>query len=38
MTAGAMELALSGKVKTALIMAIIALVFFIGVFIRHWSW
>ncbi len=33
-----MELALSAKVKTALIAATIALVFYIGVFIRHWLW
>jgi hypothetical protein len=38
MTAGTMELALSGKVKTALIAAAIAVVFYIGVFIRHWQW
>jgi len=33
-----MELALSGKAKTALILASIALAFFIGVIIRHWLW
>lgn len=38
MAAGAMEPALSGKTKTALIMFSIAIAFFIGVFIRHWLW
>jgi len=33
-----MESALNTKVKTALILAAIALVFFIGVIIRHWLW
>ena len=28
----------SGRRKTALILASIALVFFISVFIRHWLW
>jgi hypothetical protein len=32
------EQALSGKVKTALIMASIAVAFFIGVIVRHWPW
>ncbi|MCW5604912.1 MAG: cytochrome oxidase small assembly protein [Burkholderiales bacterium] len=31
-----MEEAMSKKVKTALILALIALAFFIGVFVRHW--
>ena len=29
---------MSGKLKTALILASVALVFFIGVIIRHWLW
>jgi hypothetical protein len=33
-----MELAMSSKAKTALILASIALAFFIGVIIRHWVW
>lgn len=33
-----MERALSTKVKTALIMASIAVAFFIGVIVRHWLW
>jgi hypothetical protein len=28
----------SGRLKTALILASIALAFFISVFIRHWLW
>jgi hypothetical protein len=32
-----MESAVNGKLRTALILASIALAFFIGVFIRHWS-
>ena len=28
----------SGKLKTALFFAFIALAFFIGVIIRHWLW
>ncbi|MBX9810133.1 MAG: cytochrome oxidase small assembly protein [Burkholderiales bacterium] len=31
-------MAMSGKLKTALILASVALVFFIGVIIRHWLW
>jgi len=33
-----MELTLSPKVKTVLVLASIALAFFIGVILRHWSW
>jgi len=33
-----MEQAVSNRVKTALVMASIALAFFIGVIIRHWLW
>jgi hypothetical protein len=33
-----MELVMSSKAKTALILAAIALAFFIGVIIRHWVW
>ena len=33
-----MQTAMSSNVKTALILASIALVFFIGVVIRHWIW
>ena len=33
-----MELALSRKLKTALILGSIALAFFLGVIIRHWLW
>jgi hypothetical protein len=33
-----MGLALTSKAKTALILASIALAFFIGVIIRHWLW
>ena len=29
---------MSSNVKTALILASIALIFFIGVVIRHWLW
>lgn len=29
---------MSGKLKTALVLASVALVFFIGVIIRHWLW
>lgn len=29
---------MSSNVKTALILAFIALVFFIGVMVRHWQW
>jgi hypothetical protein len=36
--AGAMELVLSPKIKTVLVLVSIALAFFIGVIIRHWSW
>jgi hypothetical protein len=32
------ELALTGKAKTAAIMATIAAAFFIGVVVRHWLW
>ena len=28
----------SGKLRTALLLAFIALVFFLGVIIRHWLW
>jgi hypothetical protein len=34
----AMETAVSGKVKTALVLVSIALAFFIGVIVRHWLW
>ena len=30
--------ALSSNAKTALVLASIALAFFIGVMIRHWQW
>ncbi|HSC93561.1 MAG TPA: cytochrome oxidase small assembly protein [Burkholderiales bacterium] len=30
--------AMSSKAKTALILATIALAFFIGVVVRHWIW
>jgi hypothetical protein len=33
-----MAVAMSGKAKTALILASIAAAFFIGVVIRHWVW
>ena len=33
-----MRAAMSSNVKTALILASIALAFFIGVVIRHWIW
>ena len=33
-----METSLDSKVRTALILASIALAFFIGVVIRHWLW
>ncbi len=33
-----MQAAMSNNVKTALILASVALVFFIGVMIRHWQW
>lgn len=33
-----MEAAVSAKTKTVLILASIALAFFIGVILRHWSW
>lgn len=33
-----MELAMSPKIKTLLILVSIALAFFIGVILRHWSW
>jgi hypothetical protein len=33
-----MEASLSGKARTALILVSIALVFFLGVIIRHWLW
>jgi hypothetical protein len=36
MLAGGMELPLDAKVKTALVLAAIALVFFIGAIVRHW--
>jgi hypothetical protein len=29
---------MSGNIKTALILASIALVFFAGVVVRHWLW
>jgi hypothetical protein len=32
------ERAQAGKFRTALILASIALAFFIGVIIRHWPW
>jgi hypothetical protein len=32
------EAGLSSKVKTALILASVALAFFLGVIIRHWLW
>jgi hypothetical protein len=38
MAAGAMEPALDAKVKTALILAAIALAFFTGAIVRHWVW
>jgi hypothetical protein len=33
-----MDAIMSSKVKTALVLATIALAFFIGVVIRHWIW
>jgi hypothetical protein len=33
-----MHAAMSPNVKTALILASIALAFFIGVMVRHWQW
>jgi hypothetical protein len=33
-----MHTALSSNTKTALVLASIALAFFIGVMIRHWQW
>lgn len=33
-----MELALRSNIKTALILATIALAFFVGVIVRHWLW
>jgi hypothetical protein len=33
-----MPSALSSNAKTALVLASIALTFFIGVMIRHWQW
>jgi len=36
--AGAIEMAVSPKVRTALILGAVALVFFIGVIVRHWLW
>jgi len=33
-----METVVSSKVKTALILATVALAFFIGVIVRHWLW
>lgn len=36
--AGATEMAVSPKARTALILAAVALVFFIGVVVRHWLW
>jgi len=33
-----MDSILNGKVKTALILASIALAFFVGVIVRHWLW
>ena len=38
MLAGGMEPALDAKVKTALILASVALAFFIGAIVRHWLW
>ena len=34
----AMHGTMNGNVKTALVLATVALVFFIGVMIRHWIW
>jgi hypothetical protein len=33
-----MGVAVSSKDKTALILAAVALAFFIGVIVRHWLW
>jgi hypothetical protein len=33
-----MELTLSSRLKTGLILASIALAFFIGIIIRYWLW
>ena len=33
-----MEMAVNRKDRTALILAAIALAFFIGVIVRHWIW
>ena len=33
-----MDAAVTGKAKTALILASIAIAFFIGIFVRHWLW
>jgi hypothetical protein len=33
-----MQGAMSSNAKTALVLASIALVFFVGVMIRHWLW
>ncbi len=33
-----MQAVMSSNVKTALVLAFIALAFFIGVMVRHWLW
>lgn len=33
-----MEQAMNGKARTAILLATIALAFFIGVIVRHWLW
>jgi len=33
-----METVVSSKVKTALILATVALAFFVGIIVRHWLW
>jgi len=32
------QTAVDSKLRTALILASIALAFFVGIFVRHWSW